>query len=117
MKRYPRLIALLAVCPLLMALKIATPAPKGDNAGTKPPAKEQMVACPMYAKLCPDGSSVSPQGPKCEVPACPGGDGPVKPPVTEEAPPAATDEPPVQGDDENEEGSPNQGCDDKDGCD
>jgi len=29
------------------------------------------VACPMIAKLCPDGSSVSPKGPKCEFPACP----------------------------------------------
>jgi hypothetical protein len=37
----------------------------------RPPA----VACPMLAKLCPDGSSVSPQGPNCEFPPCPGGDG------------------------------------------
>lgn len=37
----------------------------------RPPA----VACPMIAKLCPDGSSVSPQGPNCEFPPCPGGDG------------------------------------------
>ena len=42
-------------------------------------------ACPMFAKLCPDGSSVSPSGPNCEVPACPGGDAkPVQPmPPTE----------------------------------
>jgi len=33
--------------------------------------KPEPVACPAIAKLCPDGSSVSPQGPKCEFPACP----------------------------------------------
>lgn len=36
-------------------------------------------ACPMIAKLCPDGSSVSPTGPNCEMPACPGGAQPVQP--------------------------------------
>jgi hypothetical protein len=30
------------------------------------------IACPAIAKLCPDGSYVSPQGPRCEFPACPG---------------------------------------------
>ena len=34
-------------------------------------AEEAPVACPMIAKLCPDGSSVSPQGPKCKMAACP----------------------------------------------
>jgi len=29
------------------------------------------IACPMIAKLCPDGSAVSPTGPNCEIPACP----------------------------------------------
>ena len=28
-------------------------------------------ACPMIAKLCPDGSSVSATGPNCEFAACP----------------------------------------------
>jgi len=37
-------------------------------------ADNKAVACPMIAKLCADGSSVSPQGPHCEIPACPGGD-------------------------------------------
>ncbi len=31
------------------------------------------VACTMEAKLCPDGSSVGRQGPKCEFAPCPGG--------------------------------------------
>ena len=35
------------------------------------PTTQAPVACPMIAKLCPDGSSVSPKGPKCEFPACP----------------------------------------------
>jgi hypothetical protein len=43
------------------------------------------VACPMIAKLCPDGSSVSPKGPNCEIPACPT----AKNSITE--PPAADD--------------------------
>lgn len=38
------------------------------GAVARPPA----IACPMIAKLCPDGSSVSPQGPNCEFPSCPG---------------------------------------------
>ena len=29
------------------------------------------VPCPIIPILCPDGSSVAPGGPKCEVPACP----------------------------------------------
>jgi hypothetical protein len=40
-----------------------------DATIVRPPA----VACPMIAKLCPDGTSVSPQGPNCEFPPCPGG--------------------------------------------
>lgn len=35
-------------------------------------AEAPPVACPALAKACPDGSYVSPQGPKCEFPACPG---------------------------------------------
>ncbi|MGB4076548.1 MAG: hypothetical protein WBK28_02490 [Minisyncoccia bacterium] len=30
------------------------------------------LACPMDAKLCPDGSAVGRTGPNCEFPACPG---------------------------------------------
>lgn len=29
------------------------------------------VVCPAIAKLCPDGTSVSPKGPKCEYQECP----------------------------------------------
>ena len=47
------------------------------------PASAMMVrptrACPMIAKLCPDGSSVSPTGPNCEFAPCPGGKQPVEP--------------------------------------
>jgi hypothetical protein len=52
-------------------------------------ASDAPVACPMIAKLCPDGSSVSPQGPKCEIPACPGGDAKIQSPEPE--PPEADD--------------------------
>lgn len=52
------------------------------------PASAMMVRpthpCPMIAKLCPDGSSVSPTGPNCEFPACPGGK---EPPEPKPAPP------------------------------
>ena len=33
--------------------------------------KQEQTACTMEAKLCPDGSSVGRQGPKCEFKACP----------------------------------------------
>lgn len=29
------------------------------------------VACPMIAKLCPNGTSVGPTGPNCEFAPCP----------------------------------------------
>ena len=36
-------------------------------------AEEAPVACPMLAKICPDGSFVAPEGPKCKMAACPDG--------------------------------------------
>lgn len=36
-------------------------------------AKQAPVACDTVAKLCPDGSSITPQGPKCKMAACPNG--------------------------------------------
>ncbi len=34
--------------------------------------QEDMIACTMDAKMCPDGSYVSRQGPNCEFAPCPG---------------------------------------------
>ena len=59
MKAYLFLLAILALA--------AFPALKGMADDTTP------AACPMIAKLCPDGSSISPQGPKCKMAACPNG--------------------------------------------
>lgn len=42
-----------------------------DTGGTCVAGAEP-VACPALAKQCPDGSYVSPSGPNCEYPACPG---------------------------------------------
>lgn len=35
-------------------------------------SNDGMVACTMDAKMCPDGSYVGRQGPKCEFAPCPG---------------------------------------------
>lgn len=35
------------------------------------PDREQSLPCTMEAQICPDGSSVGRQGPKCEFAACP----------------------------------------------
>ena len=37
------------------------------------PMPPDMTACPMDAKLCPDGSAVGRTGPACEFAPCPGG--------------------------------------------
>ena len=34
--------------------------------------REELRACTMEAKLCPDGSAVGRTGPNCEFAACPG---------------------------------------------
>ena len=57
------------------------------------------VACPMYAKKCPDGSFVSPTGPDCHVPLCPGaanddGDDDQADASTSESPPPQNAAPP-----------------------
>ncbi len=41
-----------------------------DKGNTQPPGGG--VACTEEAKICPDGSSVGRQGPKCEFAPCPG---------------------------------------------
>ena len=47
-------------------------------------AKQAPVACETVAKLCPDGSSITPQGPKCKIAACPdGGDADLQGPAEE----------------------------------
>lgn len=43
---------------------IPAPPEEGDS---------KAIACPMYVMRCPDGSFVSPSGPDCKVPPCPGG--------------------------------------------
>ncbi len=42
-----------------------------ENADMGNPETGEMVACPMDALLCPDGSSVGRSGPNCEFAACP----------------------------------------------
>ena len=38
----------------------------------KKPHFDDMTACTLDAKICPDGSSVGREGPNCEFAACPG---------------------------------------------
>ena len=66
-------------------------------------ATDKPVACPMIAKQCPDGSSVSPQGPKCEMPACPtGGDARSQNPSDDNCTGDDCDAPPKKTDTEND---------------
>jgi hypothetical protein len=46
--------------------------PSGTTGPTPAPSEPDMVACTMEAKLCPDGSYVGRQGPRCEFAPCPG---------------------------------------------
>jgi hypothetical protein len=65
MKSYLALLTILALSAFFVlesidkvhAMRVAPPKPLG---------------CPMMAKLCPDGSHVSPVGSNCEMPPCPG---------------------------------------------
>lgn len=38
---------------------------------TQKPTSDEMIACTMDAKICPDGSAVGRQGPHCEFAPCP----------------------------------------------
>jgi hypothetical protein len=46
----------------------------GGHGGSVPNqgGEDDMVACTMEAKICPDGSAVGRQGPRCEFAKCPG---------------------------------------------
>jgi hypothetical protein len=46
------------------------------------PRDQEQIACPMDAKICPDGTGVSRTGPNCEFAPCPGDE----PPAEEEDP-------------------------------
>lgn len=60
---------LLAPCMMLLAAcQASEPTP------ANPPVSGG-IACTEEAKICPDGSSVSRVGPKCEFAPCPGGTG------------------------------------------
>lgn len=48
-----------------------SPAPKDEDVPYRPLPVEP-VACPMDAKICPDGSGVGRTGPNCEFAPCPG---------------------------------------------
>ncbi len=91
MKSYLALLALLVLSSFFV-LKSLDEARAQDDGATA-------VACPTVAKLCPDGSSISPTGPKCVMPACPhGGDKQIKP---------------TQNDDSDEDDCNGDDCDDK----
>ncbi len=51
----------------------------GAKKTVEAPITEDVVACTMDAKVCPDGSSVGRTGPKCEFAACPTGAKPTTP--------------------------------------
>lgn len=95
MKQPIIVLSLAIVAGMACAPKKDTAKPDGDKA-----------ACTEVAKQCADGSTVAPEGPNCEFPACPGeGDGDVAEPSKDEgdgtAEPATDDEktetPPAEG--------------------
>lgn len=43
----------------------------GFYLGSNPDVDTDQVACTQDAKICPDGSAVGRQGPKCEFAPCP----------------------------------------------
>jgi len=53
---------------LLSVMKFSKPNREIGNG----PGEGEPVACPMDARLCPDGSSVGRSGPRCEFDLCPG---------------------------------------------
>lgn len=56
-------------------MKVRPGGPSAENLSpSSTPSSEsgEMVACPMDARVCPDGSSVGRSGPNCEFAACPG---------------------------------------------
>lgn len=55
-----------------LALAFVVAAAAGACAPKKDTANPEPTACTEEAKVCPDGSSVSRQGPECEFAACPG---------------------------------------------
>ncbi len=57
-------------------------------------SREDMIACTMEAKLCPDCSYVSRTGPHCQFAPCPGENGSTRPqPIPEPPPPDRVGEP------------------------
>ena len=77
--------------PALFSLALLLSATAADAKVMAVPRHEP-VACTMEAKLCPDGSYVSRQGPNCEFAPCPDG----KPPRQDVAPmPVNPDKKPV----------------------
>lgn len=48
----------------------STPVP--PSGGVRPINPGDAIACPMDAKICPDGSGVGRTGPNCEFAPCPG---------------------------------------------
>jgi hypothetical protein len=57
------LVTLLLILAASMAMAACVPPQAGDGSG--------LIACPMDARLCPDGSYVGRIGPNCEFAACP----------------------------------------------
>ena len=96
MKQPIIVLSLAIVAGMACAPKKDTAKPDGDKA-----------ACTEEAKQCADGSTVAPEGPNCEFPACPGeadGDGDEAEPSKDEgggeAEPATdekTETPPAEG--------------------
>jgi hypothetical protein len=57
-----------------MFTRDVTPEPDTPTSPSSPyrPLPIEPVACPMDAKICPDGTGVGRTGPKCEFAPCPG---------------------------------------------
>jgi hypothetical protein len=72
MKNNLKVYYLLAVIVALVLVGIYYWSNKQAASDMETLPEEEMVACTMDAKICPDGSAVGRSGPKCEFTPCPG---------------------------------------------
>ncbi len=92
--------------PALFSLALLLSATSADAKVMMAAPRPEPVACTMEAKLCPDGSSVSRQGPNCEFAACPDGNPPPHRQHVAPMPVNPQKKPPVTTPDDNKDDAP-----------
>ncbi len=71
----PNLIPKILVAILILVIIGVSMAVWQKNKAIPGPDNNEPVACTLEAKICPDGTAVGRQGPRCEFTACPNSDG------------------------------------------